>query len=143
MHPFPNRASASSGCETSVLYRFLTSEREGGVERLTLNRPEVRNAFDHAMVNELASWAARVASDRSVRAVVVAGAGPVFCAGGDLAWMAKTVEFTEAQNVSAALTASRMFSAIDTLPCPVIARVFAIQARSPPAQKTGPAPATT
>src|SRR5581483_9455598 len=54
---------------------------------------------------------------------VVSGAGPVFSAGGDLGWMAKTIEFTEEQNVADALAASRMFSAIDRLPCVVIGRV--------------------
>jgi methylglutaconyl-CoA hydratase len=106
-----------------VPYRYLTSERRRGVEWLTLNRPDVRNAFDDVMVGELASWAEAVGAERDVRAIVIAGAGPVFCAGGDLAWMAKTVEFTEAENVEDARAASRMFSLMDTLPCPVIGRV--------------------
>jgi methylglutaconyl-CoA hydratase len=106
-----------------VPYRFLETTRDHGVERLALNRPDVRNAFDDTMVGELAAWAAAISADSTVRAVVISGAGPVFCAGGDLAWMAKTIEFTQEQNVADALAASRMFTAIDTLPCPVIARV--------------------
>jgi methylglutaconyl-CoA hydratase len=106
-----------------VSYRFLRSERQGDIERLTLNRPDVRNAFDDAMVSELGAWAEGIASEREVRGVVIAGAGPVFCAGGDLAWMARTIAFTEEQNVADALRASRMFAAIDALPCPTIARV--------------------
>jgi len=104
-------------------YLHLRAERDGSIERLTLNRPEVRNAFNAAMVAELTDWAERTAADRSVRAVVLAGAGPVFSAGGDLAWMAQTVDYTENENVADALSASRMFAAIDTLPCPVVARV--------------------
>jgi methylglutaconyl-CoA hydratase len=83
----------------------------------------VRNAFDDTMVAELAGWAEQVAADGRVRAVIISGAGPVFCAGGDLAWMAKTIEFSEEQNVADALAASRMFRTIDNLPCPVIGRV--------------------
>jgi methylglutaconyl-CoA hydratase len=106
-----------------VSYRFLRTERAHGVERLTLNRPDVRNAFDDTMIGELTAWAEALPTQQDVRAVVISGAGPVFCAGADLAWMAKTIEYTEAQNVADALAASRMFTLIDTLPCPVIARV--------------------
>lgn len=104
-------------------YAHLTSRRDGAIERLTLNRPAVRNAFDDEMIAELTAWADAIAVDQEVRAVIVSGAGPVFCAGADLAWMAKTIEYTEAENVEDARRASRMFRAIDRLPIPVVGRV--------------------
>jgi methylglutaconyl-CoA hydratase len=107
-------------------YRFLTTMRDGAVERLTLNRPDVRNAFNEEVVAELSDWAARVHAEaprNGVRAVVLAGAGKVFCAGADLTWMSKTIEYTEAQNLRDATAMSRMFAALDTLPVPLVGRI--------------------
>jgi methylglutaconyl-CoA hydratase len=77
------------------------------------------------MIEELADWAARIADAAAagVRVVVLDGAGKTFCAGADVAWMAKTVDYTEAENLSDAMAASRMFAALDALPVPLIARV--------------------
>jgi len=106
-----------------VAYQHLLTQRDGAIERLTLNRPDVRNAFNGTMIAELTDWADRTAQDPGVRTVVVSGAGPTFCAGADLAWMARTVEYTEAENVEDATRASVMFNTINSLPVPVIARV--------------------
>ena len=106
-----------------MAYEHLTTERTGSIERLTLNRPQVRNAFNEVMLAELTSWAKDTAGDPGVRAVVLSGAGPVFCAGADAAWMAKTVEKTQAENVADARFAAEMFRLIDELPVPVIARI--------------------
>ena len=78
------------------------------------------------MIAELTDWAARVTRDAAadgVRVVVLAGAGKTFCAGADVAWMAKTVAYTEAENMNDAMAASRMFAALDALPVPLIGRV--------------------
>src|SRR4051812_18582732 len=105
------------------MFEHLLTRRDGAVEYLTLNRPDVRNAFNPRLIGELASWAAALRSDRTVRAVVLAGAGRMFCAGADVAWMAGTVKYTEEQNLRDAVAMSAMFAAIDTLPVPVIGRV--------------------
>ena len=104
-------------------YTFLDTRRTGAVEYLTLNRPDVRNAFNAEMIAELTSWAQAMAGDASLRAVVVAGAGKSFCAGADVTWMAATIKYTDAENVDDAMRASRMFAAIDALPVPVVGRV--------------------
>ena len=105
-------------------YKFLTTRRDGAVEYLTLNRPEVRNAFNAEMIAEITAWAERVAGDAGdLRAVVLAGAGESFCAGGDAAWMAQTGAYREAENLRDAMALSRMFRAIDDLPLPVIGRI--------------------
>ena len=59
----------------------------GRVTTVTINRPEVRNALNDALIAEFTEWATDVAADQSVRVVVLQGAGPVFCAGADLTWM--------------------------------------------------------
>ncbi|HUR34890.1 MAG TPA: enoyl-CoA hydratase-related protein [Vicinamibacterales bacterium] len=104
-------------------YQTLDARRDDGIERLTLQRPEVRNAFNDVMVAELTAWARATAADPGVRAVVIAGAGPTFCAGADLAWMAKSIEYTEAENLADARLTAAMFAAINALPVLVIGRV--------------------
>jgi len=106
-----------------VAYNYLTTRRDGAVEYLTLNRPEVRNAFNAEMIAELADWAAATGGERDVRAVVVGGVGKTFSAGADVTWMAKTIRYTEEQNLADATATSRMFAAIDQLRMPVIGRV--------------------
>lgn len=106
-----------------MAYQHLLTRRDGAVERLTLNRPDVRNAFSDTMIAELSAWAAAIGADTTVRAVVIDGAGPAFCAGADITWMARTVDYSEAENVADALRTSQMFSAIDSLPVPVVGRV--------------------
>ena len=107
-------------------YQFLTSERNGAVEYLTLNRPDVRNAFNEHVIAELTSWAWSVreqAARGEVRVVVIGGAGKMFCAGADVTWMSKTVQYTEEENLRDAAAMSAMFGAIDTLPVPVVGRI--------------------
>ena len=104
-------------------FGFLTTRRDGPVEYLTLNRPEVRNAFNEDVIAELTAWAAQTHADRAVRVVVLAGAGPTFSAGADVQWMAKTVAYTRDENLRDAAAASAMFAAIDALPQPVVGRV--------------------
>jgi methylglutaconyl-CoA hydratase len=102
---------------------LLLSRRDGPVEFLTLNRPDVRNAFNDQLIAELTEWADRAASDPGLRVVVLAGAGPVFCAGADIGWLARTLTYTEEENLRDASAAARLFSALDRLPVPMVARV--------------------
>ncbi len=107
-------------------YTYLAVRRDGPVEFLTLNRADVRNAFNEHVIAELSAWAAeaRAAAERhEIRVVVLAGAGKTFSAGADVAWMSKTVTYSEDDNVRDATAMSRMFSALNDLPLPVIGRV--------------------
>jgi methylglutaconyl-CoA hydratase len=109
-----------------MAYEHLTTRRDNAVEHLTLNRPDVRNAFNEHMIAELTEWTshAREAAERhDIRAVVIAGAGKIFCAGADVTWMSKTVHYTEDENLRDAMTMSRMFAAINELPVAVIGRI--------------------
>lgn len=97
--------------------------RIANVDYVTLNRPEVRNAFNEQLIAEMTAWADAAASDSSLGGVVMSGNGPTFCAGADLAWMAKMAGYTQEENLRDARAAAAMFAAIDTLPMPVIAQI--------------------
>ena len=97
--------------------------RIANVDYVTLNRPEVRNAFNEQLIAEMTAWAEAAASDTSLRGVVMSGNGPTFCAGADLAWMAKMAGYTHEENVRDARAAASMFAAINNLPVPVIAQI--------------------
>jgi len=104
-------------------YKFLNVRREGPVEHLILNRPDVRNAFNAEMIGELTAWAGEFARQSDARVVVLSGAGKIFCAGADAAWMAKTAAYSETENIRDANAASAMFRALDELPVPLIGRI--------------------
>jgi methylglutaconyl-CoA hydratase len=95
------------------------------VARVTLDRPEVHNAFDASVIAELRSTFAALAREDagSLRVVVLAGAGPTFCAGADIAWMRAAMALDVEGNEQDAMAMADMFEAIDTCPAPVIARV--------------------
>jgi methylglutaconyl-CoA hydratase len=98
----------------------LRVERDGDVLRVTLARPEQRNAFDAALIAELAESFVDVGR---ARAVVLAGDGPSFCAGADVEWMRSSVDLGYEENVADAVALRRMLEAIDRCPAPVVARV--------------------
>jgi methylglutaconyl-CoA hydratase len=98
----------------------LRVERDGDVLRVTLARPERRNAFDAELITELAEAFVDVGR---ARAVVLAGDGPSFCAGADVDWMRSSVDLSYDENVADALALRRMLEAIDRCPAPVVARV--------------------
>src|SRR5688500_6447780 len=104
-------------------FQFLESRREGPVEYLTLNRPDVRNAFNETVIQELTAWAEAMADDETVRVAVLAGAGPAFCAGADLTWMTRMAAYTQAENVRDATAAAKMYSLIDRLLIALIGRI--------------------
>jgi methylglutaconyl-CoA hydratase len=112
----------SSHIIRTVAYEFLTVERQGPVERVTLNRPDVRNAFNERVIAELTAWA-ESAHDNPPRVAVLSGAGKVFSAGADAAWMAKMAGYTHDENVRDARAGASMFLAINTIPAIVIGRI--------------------
>jgi len=95
-------------------------ERDGPVLRVTLARPERRNAFDAELIAELTA-AFHGAGD--ARAVLLAGEGPCFCAGADLEWMRAAAALTYEENVEDARRLLRLLEAIDGCPAPVVARI--------------------
>jgi methylglutaconyl-CoA hydratase len=98
----------------------LRIEREGNVMKVTLARPERRNAFDAALIAELTQAFADVGD---ARAVLVSGEGPSFCAGADVEWQRASIDPSYEENVEDALRLYRMLETIDACPAPVVARV--------------------
>jgi methylglutaconyl-CoA hydratase len=104
-------------------FKYLTTERTGAVEYLTLNRPDVRNAFNEQVIAELTAWATDIAADPAVRVVVLAGAGKVFSAGADAKWMARMVGYSHDENVQDATRMAAMFLALNRVPSAVVGRI--------------------
>ncbi|MBV8030930.1 MAG: enoyl-CoA hydratase/isomerase family protein [Betaproteobacteria bacterium] len=102
---------------------MLLYETKDGVARITLDRPEVRNAFDDRLISEVTNALAKAKNDSSVRAVVLAGNGAAFCAGADLNWMKRMAGFSHEQNLADAQGLADMLAELDRLPKPTIARV--------------------
>jgi methylglutaconyl-CoA hydratase len=102
---------------------MLRTERTGAVATLTLDRAEVGNAIDDALIARFADALAECGADPAVRVVVVTGAGRVFSAGADLRWMRRMRDAGPAANVEDARRTQRLFAAIAELPRPVVARV--------------------
>ncbi len=98
----------------------LRIERDGDSLRVTLARPETRNAFDAALIDELAKAFVDIGTSR---AVVLAGDGPSFCAGADVDWMRASADLGVDANVADANALRRMFESIDSCPAPVVALV--------------------
>jgi methylglutaconyl-CoA hydratase len=98
----------------------LRLERDGPVLRITLARPERRNAFDAALIAELTEAFAKAGD---ARAVVLAGEGEAFCAGADVEWQRASIDLSYEENVADALRLHAMCEAIDRCPAPVVARV--------------------
>ena len=103
----------------------LRVERDGRFARVTLDRPDVRNAFDAELIGELriAFDSMAVESPDVLRGVVLAGAGPVFCAGADVEWMRSAIGMGVDENERDAAALDAMLAAIDRCPVPVIVRV--------------------
>ena len=104
-----------------VPYRNLRVATDGAVRRVTLSRPDVRNAFDDVLIEELTRAFAEAAEDSAVRAIVLSGDGPTFCAGADVNWMRKAGGYGPSENRADAERMAAMLRGIDSCPKPVIA----------------------
>ena len=103
--------------------KHLLLDTAHGVTTVTLNRPEVRNAFNDEVITELAAVFLELGKRPEVRCVVLAGNGPSFCAGADLNWMKRMATYTHEQNLEDASALARMLEVLFRCPKPTIARV--------------------
>jgi methylglutaconyl-CoA hydratase len=92
-----------------------------GVSRITIARPERKNAFDAALIAELTAAVGRI--DRSARAVVLQSEGDTFCSGADIEWMRGMADYSLDENLADATALARMFRALHDLEMPLVARV--------------------
>ena len=102
---------------------LLIDRDDRGVVTLTLNRPEVRNAFSEAMMRGLVQTFEDLADDDGVRAIVLTGSGSAFSAGADLTWMSSLVDGSFEDHVENSRDFERMLRAVHDAPMPVLAKV--------------------
>ena len=103
-------------------YQYLTVDGED-IVRVTLNRPEVRNAFNEGLIAELHNIFTKLGSDERCRVIVLQANGKSFCAGADLNWMKSMANFTKEENVADSRKMALMLNTIYACPKPVIAKV--------------------
>lgn len=107
-----------------MLYETLLVDTDRrGVVTLTLNRPEKRNALSAQMMAELTDFARTIGAAPETRAVILQGAGEVFCAGGDLGWMMAQIEADRAGRMAEARKLAEMLKALNEMPSPLIGRL--------------------
>ena len=102
---------------------MLTTTIDGHVATLTLNRPEVRNAFNDELIAALTAAILDVGARDAVRCVVIAAEGKAFCAGADLNWMRRMADYTHDENLLDAAKLAEMLRVLYACPKPTIARV--------------------
>ncbi|WP_370629080.1 enoyl-CoA hydratase/isomerase family protein [Polynucleobacter sp. 15G-AUS-farblos] len=107
---------------TPSSYQYLTVEGED-IVRVTLNRPEVRNAFNEGLIAELQDIFTKLGSDERCRVIVLQANGKSFCAGADLNWMKSMANFTKEENIADSRKMAFMLNTIYACPKPVIAKV--------------------
>jgi len=101
----------------------LSTSLTGHCATVTLNRPEVRNAFNDEVIAELTLAFTQLGQNPEVRAIVLAAEGPAFCAGADLHWMRRMADYSHAENLADAAQLAEMLRVIDTCPKPTVARI--------------------
>jgi len=105
-----------------MTYKTLLVDDADGVLTVTLNRPEVHNAFNEELIAEAVDLFDGIGSSPA-RAVVLRGTGPNFCAGADLNWMSRMVSYTREENVRDSSQLAKMYALINECPLPVIGRI--------------------
>ena len=105
-----------------MAYKTLLVEERDGIVSVTLDRPDVHNAFNDELIAEAVDLFGAIGS-RDARAVVLRGTGPSFCAGADLNWMSRMVSYTREENIRDSSLLAKMYALIDECPLPVIGRI--------------------
>jgi methylglutaconyl-CoA hydratase len=117
------RRKSTAKSAAAPKYTTIAVAVGAGIAVVTLNRPEVHNAFNETLIAELTAALRGLGTNPAVRAVVLIGAGASFCAGADLNWMKKMAGFSRAQNLADAKALAAMLTTLNELPKPTIARV--------------------
>jgi methylglutaconyl-CoA hydratase len=102
---------------------LLTTIDKYGRATLTMNRPEIHNAFDETLIADLTRELRELEADPRVRVVILAGSGRSFSAGADLSWMRRMSEYTPEENLADALALAEMLKILDGLAKPTVALV--------------------
>lgn len=106
-----------------MTYKTLNVNFADGLMTVTLDRPDVHNAFNDELIGEAIDLFTSIESRDDIRAVVLRGDGPNFCAGADLNWMSRMVSYTRDENIRDSSLLAKMYAMIDDCPFPVIGRI--------------------
>lgn len=101
----------------------LLLDTADGLATVTLNRPDVRNAFNEEVIAELTQAFTQLGQQADVRCIVLAANGPAFCAGADLNWMRRIADYSHAENLADAAQLAEMLRVIHSCPKPTVARI--------------------
>jgi len=104
-------------------YSTIKFEQDGKVARVSFCRPEIHNAFNSTMINELYDLFTKLKIDKDIRVIVLTGEGKSYCAGADLNWMRAVVNYSFEQNLKESLELAALFRLIYEFPHPVIGRI--------------------
>lgn len=102
---------------------FKYEKNDLGIVTITLTRPEVHNAFNDELIEQLTAKALEMKNDSSIRLMVLTGEGKSFCAGADLNWMKKMKDYTSEENFKDSVALHGLFDSLNNLPFPVIGKV--------------------
>ncbi len=102
---------------------FVHQTRDGRIAHVTINRPELHNAFNDVVIAELTTAMRELGARSDVRVIVLRSEGRSFCAGADIHWMKRMVDYSVAENIADATEMAEMLRAIRECPRPVVARV--------------------
>ncbi len=108
---------------TDYTYITLQYSFQDKIATITLRRPEVRNALNTQLIQELTTAFTELSTDERLHALVLTGEGSSFCAGADVTMMKEAITFSAEQNLHDAQQLADLLQAINTFPCPVVARV--------------------
>ncbi|MCU1347038.1 MAG: Enoyl-CoA hydratase/isomerase [Acidobacteria bacterium] len=106
-----------------MAYKTLLVDETDGVLSVTLNRPDVHNAFNDELIAEAIEVFSTIGERSSARVVVLRGTGPSFCAGADLNWMSRMVAYSREENIRDSSLLAKMYALMDECPLPVIGRI--------------------
>ena len=102
---------------------LVRMERDRGVARVTLNRPEFNNALDEHLIEALSLSFAAIVADTSIMTVVLSGEGKSLCAGADINWMRRAAAYSREESIADLMPLGRMLEALDRMPQTTIGRV--------------------
>jgi methylglutaconyl-CoA hydratase len=105
------------------MMQTIRIEQRGKAAWVILNRPQVKNAFNAAMISEIAQGFRELNARKDIRVIVITGEADSFCAGADLTWMGDVLKYSYEENLADSLNLAEMFHLMFTSPLPTIARV--------------------
>ncbi|UCH90281.1 MAG: enoyl-CoA hydratase/isomerase family protein [Thermoplasmata archaeon] len=109
--------------ESNNFTSLSLTQTDNKITTVTLNKPEIHNAFNDTLIAELSECFIKLGEDEDTRLIILTGSGKSFCAGADINWMKAMIDYSHEQNISDSQNLAEMFKIIDECPKPVIGRI--------------------